>query len=777
MRAGPRRFSKLAGNATDKLNILTQQGTGLVSAAPDWQTRSEIGPYINGLDYITADGVTNDATSLQAAINAAGSSRRPLFLPPGTIICNSSLTIPSYVEMRGSGKWSTLIKTTLTTGQITLLTVGSDASRVRLSGFGLEGFNTSTLNSGRGIVVNGTRVTIEDLEFINCWRGVYAGNTSRLLRVQRCDFTNPQAGGSTQACVRLDGARDFWIEDNYLEGVSLTEGMDRGILVSNGGTLYGAQHGFIKDNRCDLPIAMSIGSYVDDDLFIFELQSAGFTPFDEDDVGKRVEQNAVTVGTLVNYDNTLRWMVVLRARDPSPPNSFIPAYGNTVTTLVGGVGGGTTNKDQRRLEFLSAGFTPAVDTDIGKPITNGSTETGTLLNFDNDKRIWAISCTTGDFPTGTAATIPTGAGAGTTDGSPATAARMNVPAIRKAPAGTHVEINANICTRGQSTTIGEGIAIDEMHHCVVNGNIVSGCAYTGIFVGDGENTGTVISNNSVDSCKYGLVYSRSNDTVSTGNIANKCTHTGVRIEPTVLGGCDRMVMAGNAVTQCGVLATDSLDSAFAVQGVEANAWTGNLAAWNYRYGMYVLNSRGNAFSGGVFADNGYAATAAYGGFNLDGSCQNNLIAANMIKNYNGARSQYNGIQIQTSNSRSNMVGMNVLDSTIVPYTDSGLGDQAAMNAGIVSAGSNAIIEIANNGVVDLQVRGGFVFVYHHEGRRLGMFLFRGATNNTIEILDSTGNFSATAGTANSFNLYYSSGYKLENKIGSAGTISLYHMGV
>jgi len=49
------------------------------------------------------------------------------------------------------------------------------------------------------------------------------------------------------------------------------------------------------------------------------------------------------------------------------------------------------NGQIRLLKMKSAGYTPAIDTDIGKTVTGGgSTHTGTLLYYDNTKRYWWV---------------------------------------------------------------------------------------------------------------------------------------------------------------------------------------------------------------------------------------------------------------------------------------------------------------------------------------------------------------------------------------------------
>lgn len=69
-----------------------------------------------------------------------------------------------------------------------------------------------------------------------------------------------------------------------------------------------------------------------------------------------------------------------------------------------------------RLTFQAGGYTNAVQSDIGKTVTRG-TSTGILVSFDNTNRIWYVSPTiygTDTFSATGATTIGSGTGAGTT---------------------------------------------------------------------------------------------------------------------------------------------------------------------------------------------------------------------------------------------------------------------------------------------------------------------------------------------------------------------------
>lgn len=79
--------------------------------------------------------------------------------------------------------------------------------------------------------------------------------------------------------------------------------------------------------------------------------------------------------------------------------------------------------------------------------------------------------------------------------------------------------------------------------------------------------------------------------------------------------------------------------------------------------------------------------------------------------------------------------------------------------------------IANNATYDLTanlptVHGQMVFD-RDDGNGVCTYYMRGGLNSTTELLDSNTNCSPTAGTASSTNIYYSAGYKIENKTGGS----------
>ncbi len=56
------------------------------------------------------DGVTDDTTAIQAAINSMSSTGGRVFFPSGTYLVNSGITLKTRVTLEGADRNSTIIK-------------------------------------------------------------------------------------------------------------------------------------------------------------------------------------------------------------------------------------------------------------------------------------------------------------------------------------------------------------------------------------------------------------------------------------------------------------------------------------------------------------------------------------------------------------------------------------------------------------------------------------------------------------------------------------------
>lgn len=90
--------------------------------------------------------------------------------------------------------------------------------------------------------------------------------------------------------------------------------------------------------------------------------------------------------------------------------------------------------------------------------------------------------------------------------------------------------------------------------------------------------------------------------------------------------------------------------------------------------------------------------------------------------------------------------------------------------------------VANDAVISLgaNTARGMIIVTDSTTDSVAIFALRGANNATTEVSDPAGIYSVTAGTANSFNIYWSVGnsrYELENKRGASRDIHIIRLGV
>ena len=112
--------------------------------------------FINAKDFgVVADGVTDDTTALQNALNYAGTNANILILPTGTMLVSSALTV-SFVAnanglaggIQGQGQTSSVIKYT-GSSNITVLTITANyAETLTITGFKVLNGGSSTGSTG-----------------------------------------------------------------------------------------------------------------------------------------------------------------------------------------------------------------------------------------------------------------------------------------------------------------------------------------------------------------------------------------------------------------------------------------------------------------------------------------------------------------------------------------------------------------------------------------------------------------------------------------------------
>lgn len=154
--------------------MLTKVSYSLITGAP-----------INALDYgADATGATNSATAIQAALNTGAPE---VFLPAGSYLLNSVLTLSPLQRIVGESSTLIIGDALCGAGTANNTPIITMAERSAISGFIfktqtqpiINGSTTSPVVHPYCIGVNGCSfTTIQNVDFLACWRGVVAGNSA-----------------------------------------------------------------------------------------------------------------------------------------------------------------------------------------------------------------------------------------------------------------------------------------------------------------------------------------------------------------------------------------------------------------------------------------------------------------------------------------------------------------------------------------------------------------------------------------------------------------------
>ena len=208
---------------------LTKASYSLINGAP-----------VNVLDFgATGDGVTDDTSAIQDAIDFAILNGRDIYIPDGTFIVNQlvydSTSYALMPSIYGSGRNQTILKKKAGSTVGALLTVGAFAAtnfmaNVTIEGITFDGLNSATSTFGV-VCYNFVRSRIINCVFKNCDNGVYfqGGIASWLVD---CVIVNNNQGFTADSFASSAGSE--WPNYHILQRCIISDNTVWGVYFDNG---------------------------------------------------------------------------------------------------------------------------------------------------------------------------------------------------------------------------------------------------------------------------------------------------------------------------------------------------------------------------------------------------------------------------------------------------------------------------------------------------------------------------------------------------------------
>lgn len=220
-------------------------------------------PFLFATDYgVTFDGVTNDATTMQAAIDAAVAADKPLFLGPGTALIGTALSISSPITILGSGREATTLKATDGLNSYVIAFTGGTAGvgivGAHFADFTIDG-NSGGVTAGGGILANGAvQCTFERLHLTSCYDWgmklgpITGGAFGHHNRVVDCLFDNAGSSAGFGGGVWTTSSDENWFygsDFEFLGGSSAPVGSTPVMLLDEAGLQHIVASNFVSGSN------------------------------------------------------------------------------------------------------------------------------------------------------------------------------------------------------------------------------------------------------------------------------------------------------------------------------------------------------------------------------------------------------------------------------------------------------------------------------------------------------------------------------------------------
>ena len=207
-----------------------------------------------------ANGVADNRTAIQSAINSLPTSGGIVYVPAGTWACSVGLDVPSNVTIQGAGIDTTVFKVIGAPGEALFTTFGTESPKNNIV---FKDFTIDVNGVDSGIqceyVSNFTvqRVRTKNVPFWGVWVGVRDGSDAAIrnthILVEDCVFDGEQ---QTYEGVLIFNSTDVVIRHNTFSGnatapgLGLYQNVDNAQVVENvfSGLAYGAYFGVSTQN-------------------------------------------------------------------------------------------------------------------------------------------------------------------------------------------------------------------------------------------------------------------------------------------------------------------------------------------------------------------------------------------------------------------------------------------------------------------------------------------------------------------------------------------------